>query len=253
MANTHEATVQARLFSTDRKDNWWIGPLLTVLGLGSFGIYSTWAAFQGVHYEFGPYLSPFYSPLIQIPGFPFSPALLILWAPLGFRGTCYYYRKAYYRAFFADPPACAVGEFRGQSYGGEKGLFIFQNIHRYFMYVALIFIVILWYDAILAFIWDEGGTKRFGIGLGSLVMLVNVILLSGYTFGCHSLRHVIGGKIDCFSCTATGRLQHQTWRGATWFNMRHQLFAWCSLFSVGFTDFYIRMCSMGVFNDIRFF
>jgi hypothetical protein len=256
MSTTHEATVQAKLFATDRRDVWWLGPLLTAMGLGAFGIYSTWAAFQGEHFRFGPYLSPMYSPLIQWDAWPFSPAILILWAPLGFRATCYYYRKAYYRAFFADPPGCAVGEHRGHKYRGETAFpFILQNLHRYFLYVALIFIVILWYDVFEAFFkWDDGsGGHSFGMGLGTLVMTVNTALLSGYTFGCHSLRHLVGGKLDCFSCTATGPARHGCWRGVSWFNRRHQLFAWCSLFSVGFTDFYIRMCSMGVFRDIRFF
>ena len=93
-------------------------------GLGTFIVYSTWAAFQGAHYYFGNYVSPFYSPEIfgnsphagldQSPAWwpawlLFSPALFILWAPGGFRLTCYYYRGAYYKAFWADPPACTVG------------------------------------------------------------------------------------------------------------------------------------------------
>ena len=34
-------------------------------------------------------------------------------------------------------------------------------------------------------------------------------------------------------------------------NRRHQNWAWCSLFSVGFSDLYVRMCSMGVWTDWR--
>ena len=112
---------------TMRKDKWWVAPVLTFIGLGAFVVYSTWAAFQGQHYSFGNYLSPFYSPEIfgnsphalfgpppsWLPSWlPFSPALLILWAPAGFRMTCYYYRGAYYKAFWADPLNCAVGEPR---------------------------------------------------------------------------------------------------------------------------------------------
>jgi hypothetical protein len=37
------------------------------------------------------------------------------------------------------------------------------------------------------------------------------------------------------------------------FNERHQLWAWLSLFSVGFTDVYIRMCAHGYWKDVRFF
>lgn len=254
MQNTKEASLphpgKMSLFATERKDLWWLGPLATALGLGAFGVYSFWAALQGTHYEFGPYLSPFYSPLIQIEGFPLSPAFLILWAPLGFRATCYYYRKAYYRAFFADPVGCAVGEHRGHHYKGEaKGLFLIQNIHRYFMYIAVLFIGILGYDAVKAYFFEDG----FHVNVGSLILTLNVCLLASYTFGCHSLRHVVGGKVDCFSCTAFGRAQHKAWTGVSWFNGRHMLFAWCSLFTVGFSDLYVRMCSMGIFNDMRIF
>src|SRR5688500_13455887 len=49
---------------TSRHDLWWLTPLLVFLGLGTFIVYSTWAAFQGQHYTHGPYLSPFYSPLL---------------------------------------------------------------------------------------------------------------------------------------------------------------------------------------------
>src|SRR5262249_40009295 len=83
-----------------------VDPAHTGLVLGSFAIYSTWVAWINRFYEWGPYLSPFYSPLIQTTWWPLSPAFLILVFPLAFRTTCYYYRKAYYRAFFLDPVAC---------------------------------------------------------------------------------------------------------------------------------------------------
>jgi hypothetical protein len=167
---------------------------------------------------------------------------------LGFRATCYYYRKAYYRAFFLDPPACAVGEARGHGYGGETTFpLILQNLHRYFLYVALIFLLILWYDAIRAF-WFEGGLR---VGVGSLVLLANIVLLSLYTLSCHSLRHIVGGKVDCFSCTTFGRQRHTAWRGASFLNERHMLFAWLSLISVGLADLYIRLLASGTISDFR--
>src|SRR5262245_46032732 len=100
-------TTQRAFGKTRRTDAWWRPPFLTFLGLSSFVIYATWGAFQGNHYEWGPYLSPFYSPLIfgDSPHSWFgprpswlpvwiSPAILILWIPAGFRVTCYYYRGA---------------------------------------------------------------------------------------------------------------------------------------------------------------
>src|SRR6202451_2825295 len=175
---------------TGRRDAWWVYPLLTFLGLGAFLVYANWAAFQGNHYSYGPYLSPMYSPLIFghpgenswfgtmpsfIPSFV-TVAMIILIFPGGFRLTCYYYRGAYYKAFWADPPSCSVGEPR-KSYWGEKTIpLIFQNIHRYFMYLAVIFLFLLAYDVIKAtqFLDPLTGQHHFGIGLGTIVLFVNV-------------------------------------------------------------------------------
>jgi hypothetical protein len=234
-----------------RRDAWWQEILPVVIVLGGFGIYATLRALEGQYYEWGPYLSPFYSPLIdpQHHWWRFSPAILILGGPLGFRATCYYYRKAYYRAFFLDPPACAVSE-HGRSYRGEtKFPFILQNVHRYFLYLAFVFLAFLWHDAIRAFFFEDG----FGMGLGTVVLLANVILLSLYTFSCHSLRHLAGGKLDCFSCAAFGATRYGAWKRVSLLNERHMLFAWASLISVGFADFYVRMVACGAFQDVRLF
>src|ERR687896_113002 len=165
MAESRMATGHRGLGNTSRRDAWWLELIPVVVILGGFSIYATWRAFEGQYYEWGPYLSPFYSPLIKPDWWPLSPAILILWAPLGFRATCYYYRKAYYRAFFLDPPACAVGEPRGHKYRGETAFpLILQNLHRYFLYVALIFIVILTYDAIVSFTRWPGSDGEPGFG-----------------------------------------------------------------------------------------
>jgi len=233
--------------------------LAVFLGLSFFMGYLTWGAFQGDHYEFGNYLSPLYSPLIfgdgphawfgPKPGWwpaaiPFSAALLILWAPGGFRFTCYYYRGAYYKAFWQDPSNCAVGEPR-KSYWGERSFpLIMQNIHRYFLYLALVFNVILTYDAILSYRFADG----FGIGVGSLVITMNAILLGSYSLSCHSLRHIIGGRKDEVSKNG---LQLACYTGCSAMNRKHQLFAWLSLVWVAFTDFYVRLCSLGIWTDFR--
>jgi hypothetical protein len=222
-------------------------PTATAFGLLAFIVYSTWAAFQGEYYEAGPYLSPFYSPLLLWDWWPLSPALLILWIPAGFRVTCYYYRKAYYRSLFATPPACAVGG-RRQHYWGEQALLRFQNFHRYFLYLALIFVVILAYDAVRAYFFADG----FGIGVGSLVLTLNVIFLAGFTFGCNSLRHLVGGNANCFSCDPLGKQRYQAWEFVTLFNKHHMEWAWISLFWVGFSDLYVRLVAMGVITDVRF-
>ncbi len=251
MAATGAPAAGSGFGSTLRRDAWWVEVLPVIVLLGGFGLYATLRAFEGKFYEWGPYLSPFYSPLIDASHrwWKWSPAILILGGPLSFRATCYYYRKAYYRAFFADPPACSVGEPK-RSYSGEtKFPFILQNLHRYALYLAIIFIAFLWKDVYDAFWWNG----KFGMGVGTLVMLVNVVLLTTYTLSCHSLRHLAGGKLDCFSCTAFGKRRHSAWSFLTILNERHMLFAWMSLISVGFADFYIRMVASGTFHDVRIF
>jgi hypothetical protein len=181
----------------------------------------------------------------------FSPAFLVLWAPAGFRFTCYYYRGAYYKAFWADPPNCAVGEPR-KAYIGERSFpLIIQNIHRYFMYLAVIFIFILGYDAWQA-MWfkDPSGAEHFGLGVGTLVLVANVVLLGGYTLGCHSLRHLIGGFLDAPSRAPVCARGYSC---VSCLNRRHMLWAWLSLFWVGFTDVYVRLCALGVWHDFRIF
>jgi hypothetical protein len=250
MSAGHTTSEQHHLGATMRRDAWWLELLPVIALLGAFGAYATLRAFEGKFYEWGPYLSPFYSPLIDPHHgwWPFSPAILILAFPLGFRATCYYYRKAYYRAFFLDPPACAVGEPGKRRYRGEsKFPFILQNLHRYFLYAGFIFLIFLWKDAIHAFFFDG----RFGIGVGTLVMLLNVILLTTYALSCHSLRHLVGGKLDCFSCAAFGGPRHTAWRWLTVLNERHMLYAWISLIVVGLTDLYIRMVASGAITDLR--
>ena len=236
--------------ATERRDAWWLQPVAQAIGLLVLGAYATWAAFQGKHYEFGNYLSPFYSPLLKPKWWPLSPALLVLGAPLGFRGTCYYYRKAYYRAFFADPHACAVGEPRKGYVGEAKFPFILQNLHRYLIYLAIPLLFFLWIDVFRAF--DFNG--RFGVGGGSLAILFSNALLTLYTFSCHSIRHLVGGRVDCFSCVVAGGPRRRIWEGASWLNGHHMAWAWWSLFGVCFADFYVRLCSMGVIHDkVTFF
>ena len=131
---------------------------------------------------------------------------------------------------------------------------ILQNIHRYFLYLALIFILILAWDAWkgMWFIEGEGSSRRetFGIGVGTLVLTMNVIFLGGYTMGCHSLRHLVGGRLNVLSKHS---VRKKSWECVTCLNKSHMLWAWMSLFWVGFTDFYIRMCCAGNWTDWRIF
>jgi len=253
-AQTREAG-RAPLPLTSRHDTWWIRPLVTAIVLGGFVIYATFRAFINQDYEWGPYLSPFYSPLLlfslNIFGWTISPALYILIFPLSFRLTCYYYRLAYYRAFFWDPPACAVREpYKRKRYTGERYFpFVLQNLHRFAFYAAFVFVFILALDAIVAFFFTDG----FHVGLGSLILTANVILIALYTFSCHSWRHLIGGRVDCYSCSLAGRTRYGIWKQVSFLNTRHSLFAWASLVSVMVADFYVLMLASGTIHDVRFF
>jgi hypothetical protein len=185
-----------------------------------------------------------------------TPAILILWAPAGFRLTCYYYRGAYYKAFWGDPITCAVGEpgFRGKKYRGEAKLpLIFMNAHRYFFYIAVIFIGLLTYDGVMSYIFTStdaagGHHSQFGIGIGSLVLTINPILLGGYTFGCHVMRHLVGGRRDKLSSLGQKKKVYDC---VSCLNRKHMAWAWCSLIWVGFTDFYVRMVASGAWHDFR--
>lgn len=247
---------------TSRRDTWWLEPGLIFAGLTAFLIYANWAAWQGNHYTYGPYLSPFYSPELfgdsphawfgprpsWIPAWV-SPALVILWAPGLFRVTCYYYRGAYYKSHWADPPACAVSEPR-KNYLGENSLpLILHNLHRYLLYIAVFFIVVLTWDVWKA-LWFDGpsGQKQFGIGLGSIILATNTTLLACYAFGCHSMRHLVGGILDRIS---EHPIRHKAYNGVSCLNSHHKRWALTSMVSVAFSDLYVRLCSMGIWSDWR--
>ena len=261
---------------THRNDTWWLEPLLTGLGFLGFVIYTTWAMFQGDYYwfsgghaGFGGYLSPFYSPLIFIEEnaagsapllhawfgswpkwmpdlIPVTPAILILAGPLSFRLSCYYYRKFYYRSYFLSPPACAVSGITQKDYKGETTLLIIQNLHRFTLYIAIGFVAVLSYDAFLSFFRD--GT--IGVGVGSIILLLNPIFLAGYTFGCHAFRHLSGGNQDCFTCpSGKEKMRFKIWQGVSWLNGRHMFWAWISMVWVALTDIYVRLVSRGIWMD----
>jgi len=257
------ARITARSLRTDR---WWVQPLITFLVLLSFVIYASWAAFANRNYFAEPYISPFYSPCLSAgcgtaPGshgaphlswlgtwWPLSPAVFILVIPGGFRLTCYYYRKAYYRAFWLSPPACAVAEPRKGYTGETRFPLIVQNIHRYFFYLGTLLNVVLTYDAIIAFRDHQG--RWFHMGVGTLVLLINAFLLWGYSVSCHSCRHLVGGRLTHFS---KHPVRYWVWTQLSKLNARHMEIAWVSLVWVALTDLYVRLVASGTITDLRFF
>jgi hypothetical protein len=264
-------TYTGGLATTHRIDNWWVAPALTAGGLLLFFGYLFVRAFNPVYVFYEPYMSPTVAPPLFAaaagtyaggvpvdhawlgvfpawwPAFiPQSPAFFIPGLAIAFRFTCYYYRGAYYKAFAVTPPACSVKGI-SKDYKGERALLIFQNLHRYALYGALFLLVCLWWEGAASLF--KGG--KFGIGVGSVVMIINASLLTGYTFGCHSWRHLIGGNKDCFACDGKVTARYGMWKGSTWLNIKHQLFAWTSLVWVAFTDLYVYLVSSGAIRDFN--
>lgn len=250
--------------STLRQDHWWIQPVAITSVLTAFVIYSTWAAFQNKNYYVGvlahrDLISPFYSPCIAnscvagakagfaLNGWALSPALLILIFPLGFRLTCYYYRRSYYRAFWWSPPACAVSDAHATYSGETRFPLIMQNLHRYFWYAGLIFNTVLTYDAVRAFRQPGLG---WGVTVGTLVLCLNAVLLWAYSISCHSCRHLCGGSTNTFS---QHPLRYRFWKFVTPLNAKHMNLAWASLIFVALADVYVRLVASGALTDYKLF
>jgi hypothetical protein len=247
---------------TLRQDRWWLYPATTFTVFFAFVVYSTIRAFMDKDYYAEPYLSPFYSPCLgdcvrgssdfgqPFGWFPLSAALIVLIFPLGFRLTCYYYRKAYYRAFWFSPPACGVAEPHAKYTGETRFPLVIQNVHRWFWYATFVVALILTWDAVLAFGPAPGESDGVHMGLGTLLMLVNVVFIWLYQLSCHSCRHIVGGRLRHFS---KHPVRYQLWSWVSKLNARHANYAWVSLFSVALVDLYIFLLSSGAFDDPRFF
>jgi hypothetical protein len=251
---------------TLRFDRWWIEPTVTVIVLTAFVVYTTWVVFVNKDYYVGAaahrdLISPFFSPCVTgscvagahgtflvIHWWQVSPGLLILWGPLAFRLTCYYYRRSYYRGFWQSPPSCAVADAHGRYTGETRFPLILQNLHRYFFYVVLLFNTILTIDAVEAYrLPGDGG---IGVSVGSLVLTVNALLLWSYSASCHAGRHLCGGHVNTFS---KHPIRYRIWRMLTPLNARHMQIAWASLVFVALTDLYVRLVAAGVFTDPKLF
>lgn len=261
VAAPDRAQISERTFRSDR---WWIPPLTMGAVLAFFVVYATVRIFMNTYY-WAPeehYLTPIYSPCFSetcvpgsshfgtfLPELPvFIPIALITFVILaGFRATCYYYRKSYYRSFFLAPAACAVPEPHKNYTGERKFPLVLLNSHRYFFYGALIFGLVNVYDAVLAFHGKDGG---IGMGLGTVIILINVVFLWAYTLSCHACRHIMGGKLRNFS---KHPLRYRYWKFVSKLNPRHGQFAMISLFTVILTDAYIMVVAAGWVTDLRIF
>ncbi|MFA1541297.1 hypothetical protein [Actinomadura monticuli] len=259
---------------TLRKDNWRLYPITTFVIFTAWVVYATVRAFWGSAFYVPEYhyLTPFYSPCLNeicndVVGQTgqrgnaaefgtFLPESTRGWIPFAaislpflllFRLTCYYYRKAYYRSFWASPSACAVREPHGKYTGERRFPLIGQNLHRYFWLAAVLISLINTYDAIRAFHGKDGG---IGIGLGTVILVANVVLLWLYTLSCHSCRHIVGGRLKNFS---KHPFRYRMWGWVSKINERHGMYALITLGSLVVADAYVALVAGGAFNDPRIF
>ncbi|MFB4310688.1 hypothetical protein [Actinomadura sp. GTD37] len=259
---------------TLRKDNWRLYPITTFVIFTAWVVYATVRAFWGSAFYVPEYhyLTPFYSPCLNeicndVVGQTgqrgnaaefgtFLPAGTRGWIPFAavslpflllFRLTCYYYRKAYYRSFWLSPSACAVKEPHAKYTGERRFPLIGQNLHRYFWLAAVLISLVNTYDAIRAFHGKDGG---IGIGLGTLILVANVVLLWLYTLSCHSCRHIVGGRLKNFS---KHPFRYRMWGWVSKINERHGMYALITLGSLVVADAYVALVAGGAFNDPRIF
>jgi hypothetical protein len=254
-----------------RRDNWRLQPIAVVVGLTGFVAYTIWTIVRNGDFYTAAvgrdYLSPFYSPCLTDVcaknGYVWgdwtwwraSPAILAVIIPGAFRATCYYYRKSYYRSYWLSPPACAVADAGSTRPGGPRSRYsgetrfplILQNAHRYAWYLVLGVAGVLTWDAIAAFRFPNG----IGMGLGTLVLLLNAVFIWAYTLGCHSCRHLCGGNLKRFS---KAPVRYWLWKNVfSQLNAHHQLWAWVSMIWVAVADFYVWLVASGTIHDPRFF
>ncbi|MCL4391280.1 succinate dehydrogenase [Candidatus Parvarchaeota archaeon] len=214
--------------------NWRLWSFIAIL------IFSIVALFVFPVKEYRGYIDPFYSPTI----------LVVPIAGL-FRLTCYAYRKDYYRHIFNHPQSCAVDErfdSKGRGYSGETTLFAFNNLHRYLLYAGIALLPFFYYDFYVSVTYIGGFILRFG----SLLLLLNAIMLTLWVFSCHAFRHIFaGGNVKCYDCSINPKARKGFFNAQSMLNKHHEEWAFISLVVIILVDLYLRALSAGWPIDFR--
>jgi len=179
----------------------------------------------------------------------YSPTILVLPFVGLFRLTCYAYRKDYHRHIFKHPVSCALdnrGDSALRDYTGETKFFRVENLHRYFMYFGVAILPFFFYDFYLSITFGGGLIIR----LASLILLANAIMVTLWVFSCHAVRHLTGGRMDCYGCRFAGKQKNSFFNLQSKFNSHHEALAWSSLILFVFVDLYIRALSAGIPLDV---
>ena len=210
-----------------------------------------------IHYGDHRVTSPIFSPdVVHIFGISgpswINSAMLVLWIPFGFRGTCYYMRRVYHRVFFQNPTGCVVakpGVSYRFGYKGETGLFILNNIHRYMMYLAILIILFKVYDVYHTMhITATDGSEGIGVSVGTLFLALEAAFLFMYVVTCHAFRHIIGGALDRWD-KGLARFKGKIFWRVSKGNIHHGVWFWLSLLVVFLGDMWVWAVSSGQFTD----
>ena len=232
---------------TDRIDYWWTEPVWMAVALTAALIYTAVRVVMwdgSIHYDDHRVTSPIFSPdvlhMLHITNHPgwMNSAMLILWIPFGFRGTCYYMRRVYHRTFFQNPTGCMVskpGISYTVDYKGEKGLFILNNIHRYMLYLAILVLSVKFYDVLLTTRFDDGSRA---VSIGTMVLGIEAFLLFMYVASCHAFRHLFGGGMDQWRGGISG-IFGSIYRWVSGVNVHHAFWFWTSLAMVFLGDLFV--------------
>ena len=243
--------VRVGSFTDERRDRWFLLPIVQGFTIIVFLVYSTLSSLIESHHEAHPYVSPYYPPdFIPTDWWVLPASLLTIWAPVGFRATCYYMRKIYFRVFFFSPPGCAVDgiSVRRGKYRGERGFpFVLNNLHRFFFYCAIVLACFHWYDVYAATRFEDG----FGVGVGTVLLALDALFLTGYVLSCHSCRHLLGGGLDRIGLSRIRSFLHSIWGKISFLNVKHGAFFWLSLLSIMLADIYIRLVSLEIITDLN--
>ena len=238
--NQHPNPAKTRLLPVEFTElNWrfWSFVLILVLGIYLLGLFQS--SVSGAIKNYG-LTDPWYSPTV----------LVIPFVGL-FRLTCYAYRKDYHRHLFDHPVACELNTRQdkfGRAYTGETRFFRVENFHRYFMYIAVAILPFFFYDFYVSMTYTPGSII---LSIGGIIILINAIAVTIYTFSCHSIRHLVGGRMDCFSCTTAHKSGGKVFRFQSIFNRHHEALAWTSLAMFVFVDLYIRAVAAGIIPNLH--
>ena len=137
-------------------------------------------------------------------------------------------------------------------YQGERRMFLFNNLHRYFLYAAMIIILIKWWDVTHTMHFHSSAHNGYGVSIGTFVMGIEAFLLTMYVTSCHALRHLAGGMLARWT-TSISRVRGVLFGKISIANRSHGFWFWTSLTFVFLGDIWVLLVAEGRLNDMVLF